>query len=128
MNAKQRLRIAIGALTQLGSPYGFWQLIDFATAAYSGRGFWGGVIDRGPRIKMRALVCSTLYQDAWNFAHTGNTVRLGSFCTPAHLSASPDFEDDEPELGWLKIARVTVTDPSAVIDEGTEDMAVPYVP
>jgi len=126
MTEKQRLRIAIGALTNVGSPYSWRQIIQFGSAALSGRGFWGGSIDRGPRIKVRALVCSTLYQDAWNFAYQGNTVRLGSFCTPAHLSASPDFEDDEPELGWLQIARVTVSDPSASIEtENTPDEDVP---
>jgi hypothetical protein len=67
-----------------------------------------------------------LYQDAWNYAHSGNTVRLGSFCTPAHLSASPDFERNEPELRWLQIARKTITDPSAVIEtEGEQDMSAP---
>src|SRR5260370_24772777 len=116
MNAKERLRIAIGALANLGSSYSFSQLIQFATAAYSGRGFWGGSKIKGPRMKMRALICSTLYQDAYNFAFRGNTVRLGSLCTPAHLSASPDFEEVDPLLGWLEIARETVNDPAAYIE------------
>jgi hypothetical protein len=117
MAAKDRLRIAIGALTNLGSSYSVLQIIQFGTAALSGRGFWGGTQARGPRIKMRALVCSTLYQDAYNFAFRGNTVRMGSLCTPAHLSASPDFEEVDPQLSWLRIARVTVADPSVEIPE-----------
>jgi hypothetical protein len=28
---------------------------------------------------------------------------MGSLCTPAHLSASSDFEQNEPNLQWLEI-------------------------
>jgi hypothetical protein len=115
MTAKERLRIAIGALTNLGSSYNFFQLFQFATAAYSGKGFWGLAQPRGPRIKVRALVCSTLYQDAYNFAFRGDTVRMGSLCTPAHLSASSDFENPDPSLGWLEIGQISTTDPASEI-------------
>ena len=103
MNEKQRLRIAIGALTNLGRRYSFSELIEFWGAAVSGKGFWE-TMKRGPRIKVRALVCSTLYQDAYNFAFRGQSIRMGSLCTPAHLSASDDFEAEEPPLGWLAIS------------------------
>ena len=102
MTEKQRLRIAIGALQNLRRAYSFRQIFQFYRAAVTGRGFWAGV-PRGPRISVRALVCSTLYQDAFNFAHHGNRVLLGSLCTPAHLSASTDFEPNEPALNWLRI-------------------------
>jgi hypothetical protein len=102
MNAKLRLRIAIGALTNLGAGYSFSQIVAFARAATSGRGFWNS-LKRVPDSQAQAFVCSTLYQDAYNFAFQGNTIRLGSPSTPAHLSASPDFEDQEPQLRWLKI-------------------------
>ncbi len=102
MNPKLRLRIAIGALTNLGAGYGFREIVAFAKAANSGRGFWNS-LKRVPDSQTQSFVCSTLYQDAYNFAFQGNTIRLGARCTPAHLSASPDFEDDEPRLRWLKI-------------------------
>jgi hypothetical protein len=115
LSAKERLRIAIGAAASLGKGYGFLQLYRFWRAARSGRGFWGGSIVIGPRIRTGALVCSTLYQDAYNFALAGNTIRLGSLCTPAHLSASSDFEENEPELSWLEIARETHDDPATYV-------------
>jgi hypothetical protein len=102
MTTKQRLRIAIGALRNLRKGYSFRQIAQFYIAAASGRGFWSGM-PRGPRIGVRALVCSTLYQDAFNFAHHGTRVLLGTLSTPAHLSASTDFEADEPRPGWLQI-------------------------
>lgn len=103
MTPQQRLRIAIGAVTSIGKSYSFLQIAQFYFAAISGKGFWSSGA-RGPRIKTQALVCSTLYQDAYNFAFQGTTVRMGSLCTPAHLSASPDFEQNEPPLAWLEIA------------------------
>jgi hypothetical protein len=102
MTQKQRLRIAIGALTNLGRRYSYTQILTFGIAAISGRGFWNSA-DRKSRIKTQALVCSTLYQDAYNFAFKGNTVRMGSLCTPAHLSASADFEPDDISISWLAI-------------------------
>jgi hypothetical protein len=102
MSQQQRLRIAIGALTNLGSGYSFLQLWQFYRAASTGS-FWESA-RRGPRIRTRALVCSTLYQDAYNFAFQGSNVRVRSMCTPAHLSASSDFEAADPALGWLDIA------------------------
>jgi hypothetical protein len=76
-----------------------------AWVSYSGTGFWQtSARTRGPRIRIDALVCSTLYQDAYNFAFQGTSIRMGALCTPAHLSASPDFEANEPALRWLEIA------------------------
>jgi hypothetical protein len=102
MSQKQRLRIAIGALTNVGSSYNFLQICAFARAASSSAGFrksWGRV----PDSITRSFVCSTLYQDAYNFAFQGDTIRLGARVTPAHLSASPEFEQNEPELSWISI-------------------------
>jgi len=102
MSPKQRLRIAIGALTNLGKGYSFWQIVKFARAANTGQGFWKSLW-RGPQEPPQAFVCSTLYQDAYNFAFQGATIRMGSLSTPAHLSASDDFEAAEPPLRWLTI-------------------------
>jgi hypothetical protein len=101
MSPKQRLRIAIGALTSLGKGYNFWQIAEFAEAAVKEKGFkrlW-----RGLRSPPQGFVCSTLYQDAYNFAFQGTSIRLGSLCTPAHLSASEDFEAADPAIQWLAI-------------------------
>lgn len=99
---KQRIRIAIGALHNLGKGYSFREIFYFWRASRSGKGIFNGR-DRRLRIPPKTLVCSTLYQDAFNFSGSGTMLRLGSLCTPAHLSASEDFEVDDPELGWLKI-------------------------
>jgi cell wall-associated NlpC family hydrolase len=101
MSQKQRLRIAIGALTSLGKSYSFWQIAKFAEAAVAEKGFKG--LWRGPRSPAQGFVCSTLYQDAYNFAFQGTSIRLGSLCTPAHLSASEDFEAIDPAIQWLAI-------------------------
>lgn len=102
MTSKQRLRIAIGALANLNKRYGYGQIWTFFYASKTGKGFWSSA-DRRPRIRMNALVCSTLYQDAYNFAFKGATIRLGSLCTPAHLSASDDFEAADIPMEWLGI-------------------------
>lgn len=102
LTSEQRLRIAIGALNNLNNGYSFRQAWQFWRASRSGKGFWAE-IPKGPKIHIRALVCSTLYQDALTFALKGSTIRMGAFCTPAHLSASNDFEAVDPQLNWLKI-------------------------
>jgi hypothetical protein len=103
MDSKTRLRIAIGALANLRAGYAFQEIVAFAKAVNSGRSWPWNALRRIPDSHARAFVCSTLYQDAYNFALQGNTIRLGARCMPAHLSASPDFEDDEPPLRWLAI-------------------------
>lgn len=102
MSPKLRLRIAIGALTNLNAGYDITQFLAFAAAAYRGTGFWNS-FKRVPTSYTRSFVCSTFYQDAYNFAFQGSTLRMGSPCTPAHLSGSVDFEDAEPSLRWLNI-------------------------
>jgi hypothetical protein len=103
MSSKTRLRIAIGALANLGAGYAFHEIVAFAKAVNGGRSWTWNALRRIPNSQVRAFVCSTLYQDAYNFALQGNTIRLGARSMPTHLSASPDFEDDEPPLRWLTI-------------------------
>ena len=103
MTDRQRIGIALGAVRRMRDGYSFRDVINFALAAYSGRGFWEGGGQQ--QIRPSALVCSTLYQDAFNFALKGNVVRMGSLCTPAHLSASNDFEAVDPVLSWLGIKK-----------------------
>ena len=101
MSMERRIGIALGAVNRLGDGYSFNEIFQFWRAARSGRGFWQGNVRQ--KIGTRALVCSTLYQDAYNFSMKGDTVRMGSLCTPAHLSASDDFEEIDPEINWLGI-------------------------
>jgi hypothetical protein len=107
MSPQQRIRIAIGALTNLGKGYSFNQIVNFAVDASK-----EGLLTRfksllgsssGPRYPAQSFVCSTLYQDALTYASRGSSVRLGALCTPAQLSASTDFENNDPRLGWLEI-------------------------
>ncbi|SCB52082.1 Permuted papain-like amidase enzyme, YaeF/YiiX, C92 family [Bradyrhizobium shewense] len=98
---RQRIKIVIGALNHMGKSYSWFELLSFMSAAQSGRGFWQN--GQRQRIRTGALVCSTLYQDAFNFSFSGTTVRMGTLCTPAHLSASPDFENASPHIGWLAL-------------------------
>jgi hypothetical protein len=107
MTAQQRIRIIIGALTNLGKSYDFRQIVNFAVDV-SKEGWlpWlKGILgsSSGPRPPPQSFVCSTLYQDALTYASKGNSIRLGALCTPAQLSASDDFERDDPPLQWLEI-------------------------
>jgi len=107
MTPQQKIRIAIGALTNLGKGYSFNQIVNFAVdASQEGllnrfKGIFGS--SPGPRPPPQSFVCSTLYQDALTYASRGNSVRLGALCTPAQLSASGDFEINDPPLNWLEI-------------------------
>jgi hypothetical protein len=107
MNPQQRLRIAIGALTNLGKSYSYNQIARFAVAASrQGPLTWvKGLFGNSSRVRPppQTFVCSTLYQDALTYASRGTSVRLGALCTPAQLSASIDFEPDDPPLRWLGI-------------------------
>jgi hypothetical protein len=103
MNAKQRLRIAIGAATNVGAGYGFQSILKFAWAANSHRGIRDTFRWDIKYAETQSFVCSTLYQDAYNFAFQGATIRQGSPATPAHLSASADFEAADLPLQWLTI-------------------------
>ena len=107
MTDQQRIRIAVGALTNLGKSYDFLQIVNFAVdASREGWMTWfKGLVGSsgGPRPPPQSFVCSTLYQDALTYASKGSSVRLGALCTPAQLSASDDFETEDPPLGWLEI-------------------------
>ncbi len=100
LDDRQRIRIAVGAMANIGKRYSFREILKFRQAAAKGS-FWGPGTRQS--INPNALVCSTLYQDAYNFSYQGMTLRMGMLCTPAHLSASTDFESTDPSLGWLEI-------------------------
>jgi hypothetical protein len=103
LSAEERLKVAFGAVYRIESGYDFGEAFQFWFSAVRGKGMWSQRKRRAP-LRLKALLCSTLYQDALAFARHGpDTVRLGRMCTPAHLSASTDFEPDEPALNWLAI-------------------------
>lgn len=99
---RERMGIAVGAMRQIGNPYSLRQIYQFWRMARTGR-FWATPNVTTP-INTRALVCSTLYQDALTFARAGASIRFGTVCTPAHLSANTaDFESHDPPLAWLEL-------------------------
>lgn len=101
LTIEQRIGITVGALTRIGHGYNFNEILTFLKAARTGKGFWQAGARQ--RIDTKAVVCSTLYQDAYNFSFRGATVRLGSLCTPSHLSCSQDFDPIDPPIGWLTL-------------------------
>jgi hypothetical protein len=92
--------LVFSALRNLLKPYAFRQLLVMGWRAWTGKGFWSG--GPGPRLYPSALVCSTLYADA--FTSVTNYVlgeRRNGYCTPAFLSLSSEFQDIP--LQWLPI-------------------------
>jgi hypothetical protein len=94
---------AIRAVTNVGAGYGFKNILRFAWAANTHRGFRNTFRWDIKYAETQSFVCSTLYQDAYNFAFRGATIRQGSPATPAHLSASTDFAPNDLPLQWLTI-------------------------
>jgi hypothetical protein len=92
--------LAIKALTQLQKDYDFKYVAHLAWIAWKGTGFWGG----GAKVRLdaSALVCSTLYADAYG-RQTHRTLgeENNGICTPAYLSQSSEFDDIN--LDWLEI-------------------------
>jgi hypothetical protein len=92
--------LAIRGLTQLRKNYDFKYIIKLGWVAYRGKGFWA----ENARLSLSpsALVCSTLYADA--FAKQTRRAlgeQNNGLCTPAYLSQSDEF--DEVPLAWLTI-------------------------
>jgi hypothetical protein len=92
--------LAIKALTQLRKEYDFNYIARLAWLAWKGTGFWGGGVTA--RLSPSALVCSTLYADAYG-RQTRRTLgeEDNGICTPAYLSQSAEFDD--LNLEWLEI-------------------------
>lgn len=93
--------MSIRALTSIRKDYDFRYVFKLAWSAFRGQGFWSP----GCAVPIRgsALVCSTLYADAY----TRQTKRIlgeqnNGCCTPAYLSQSPEFVD--LGLQWRPIA------------------------
>lgn len=89
--------LAIKALTQLRKDYNFLLIASLGLRALRGDGFW----QPGSRtwIRPSALVCSTLYADAYA-RQTRRSLgeQSNGYCTPAYLSQSSEFRDIP--IGW----------------------------
>lgn len=93
----ERWKLCIRALARLKNDYKFWDCIQMWFAVKWFRKTLGEI----ERKASAAVICSTLYADAFSEA-TGRTLgeRAGA-CVPAWLSASSAFA--EVETKWLKI-------------------------
>jgi hypothetical protein len=89
--------LVMTALTQLRKTYDLVYVFRLAVLALRGKGFWHS--STRVRVSPSALVCSTLYADAY----TSQTRRVlgehNGYCTPGFLSYSSDFED--VPCSWL---------------------------
>ncbi|UJJ57594.1 hypothetical protein [Rhodanobacter denitrificans] len=97
----ERLRVVIGALTNLKKDYDFLYLITLANDLFFGRKVWDPSAGK-IRIRSNAVVCSTLYADAFTYGCQKAITRNGNLCVPAKLSESHLFDDDVP-LSWLTL-------------------------
>lgn len=88
---RDRWLLALKALTQIKKDYDFLYVINLAWLAYRGNGFWNQKNKVG--IHPRALVCSTLYADAYASQTKRVLGENGGICTPAFLSQSADFDN-----------------------------------
>lgn len=100
--------IVVHALRQLGKPYDLQRIADFARSMFRQRGFWS--FDIGERVSRHALICSTLYADAYN-AVTGRTMgeKTNGICVPAFLSQCHGLKDVCPQWARLVPAAVQPT-------------------
>lgn len=98
---QQRLRVAIGALTNLRKTYSMSYLLRLAWRAKTGKGLWDPT-HPGITVDTNAVVCSTLYADALQYAANIAVGRQSNLCIPALLSSSQLFDDNVP-IGWLEL-------------------------
>lgn len=92
--------MAIRALTNIRKDYDFLYIVKLAWQAHRGYGFWSQ--DRKVPIRGSALVCSTLYADAYTFQSKRVLGENNGYCTPAYLSQCTDFDD--LDIRWRPIA------------------------
>jgi hypothetical protein len=91
-------KICVRAMSRLRKPYSFARAIDmwFRTVV-RGAGFF----DDGEKYPVSsAVICSTLYADAYNEVTRRSLGEVSGACVPAWLSAAGEFEDIGVQ--WLK--------------------------
>jgi hypothetical protein len=93
-------RVCIRALSRLKEPYSFVHLVEmWFNVVFRGKGFYS---DERYGHAADAIVCSTLYADAYNEALRRSLGEVNGLCVPAWLSASDEFED--LDVPWTRLA------------------------
>jgi hypothetical protein len=92
-------RVCVRALSRLKTPYSFGDAIRmWFNVVIRDRGFFG--YDRWQPLSS-AVICSTLYADAYNEATRRCLGEVSGACVPAWLSLSDEFDD--LLVNWLEI-------------------------
>jgi len=95
----ERWKLCVNAMMQLKKPYNFATAVQmWLRVAVRGGGFFDQDQDRGAS---EAVICSTLYADAYNKATRRSLGETSGACVPAWLSASDQFDD--VTVGWLAL-------------------------
>jgi hypothetical protein len=97
LNMEERYKIAVQAASRLGQKYSHWRLPSLIIGAAVG--FWS--TQRSVRMT-RALVCSTLYSDAWASVTEAMLIpgRLAELW-PCHISAT--LKLDDVLVPWVRV-------------------------
>lgn len=95
---EDRWRLCVRALKRLHRPYSFGKAIEmWFRVAIGGSGFF----DEDQKYSVSdAVICSTLYADAYNETTRRSLGEIGGACVPAWLSVSDEFTDVQTR--WLK--------------------------
>jgi hypothetical protein len=92
-------RLVVRALSRLRQPYDFLQAARlWWDVAVRKSGFYDG---RNRRTTSEAVICSTLYAEAYNEVTRRTLGEIGGVCVPAWLSIDDEFED--VEVNWAKL-------------------------
>jgi hypothetical protein len=92
-------RVCVRAMSRLKEPYSFGYIAQtWFNVVFRKRGFYSAERQR-PTTK--AVVCSTLYADAYNEALRRSLGEVNGACVPAWLSASDEFQDVQAE--WVSV-------------------------
>lgn len=98
---EDRWKLCIRALKRLHRPYGFAKAIElWFRVNISGSGFYD---EDQTSLISNAVICSTLYADAYNEATRRSLGEIGGACVPAWLSGANEFEELNPR--WLAFRR-----------------------
>ena len=91
--------LCVRALSRLRQPYDFLQAARLWWDVFIRRtGFYDG---RNRQATSEAVICSTLYAEAYNETLRRRLGEIGGVCVPAWLSISDEFAD--LDVGWLRI-------------------------
>lgn len=98
---RERWLLVVRAMTRIKMPYGLAEAARmWIDVKWKGKGFWSEA-QKAPA--QSAVICSTLYADAYNEATRRSLGEVNGACVPAWLSLSDEFEDVASE--WTSIWR-----------------------